>query len=296
VEIKERFLQYISVERRLSQKTVETYAESLKLFEDFLVTMSDPRNLVNADSDNIRDWMERLMEQKRSAAYVNRSLAALRTFYKFCYATGMVNVDPAHSVIGPKKEKRLPQFLKDKEMDKLFELLEQKEESYNNVRARTIIYMLYLTGLRSAELLQLDDDMIDFVSKELKVTGKRNKQRLIPFGTELHEVLQRYIAVRDENISRQDNALFVTEKGERMTYSQIRILVNKALSLVTSLKKRSPHVLRHTFATTMLNNEANLESIKKLLGHQSLNTTEVYTHTTFEQLKRIYNEAHPRKG
>lgn len=296
MEIKERFLQYISVERRLSQKTVETYAESLKLFEDFLVTMSDPRNLVNADSDNIRDWMERLMEQKRSAAYVNRSLAALRTFYKFCYATGMVNVDPAHSVIGPKKEKRLPQFLKDKEMDKLFELLEQKEESYNNVRARTIIYMLYLTGLRSAELLQLDDDMIDFVSKELKVTGKRNKQRLIPFGTELHEVLQRYIAVRDENISRQDNALFVTEKGERMTYSQIRILVNKALSLVTSLKKRSPHVLRHTFATTMLNNEANLESIKKLLGHQSLNTTEVYTHTTFEQLKRIYNEAHPRKG
>lgn len=296
MEIKERFLQYISVERRLSQKTVETYAESLKLFEDFLVTMSDPRNLVNADSDNIRDWMERLMEQKRSAAYVNRSLAALRTFYKFCYATGMVNVDPAHSVIGPKKEKRLPQFLKDKEMDKLFELLEQKEEDYNNVRARTIIYMLYLTGLRSAELLQLDDDMIDFVSKELKVTGKRNKQRLIPFGTELHEVLQRYIAVRDENISRQDNALFVTEKGERMTYSQIRILVNKALSLVTSLKKRSPHVLRHTFATTMLNNEANLESIKKLLGHQSLNTTEVYTHTTFEQLKRIYNEAHPRKG
>lgn len=296
MEIKERFLQYISVERRLSQKTVETYAESLKLFEDFLVTMSDPRNLVNADSDNIRDWMERLMEQKRSAAYVNRSLAALRTFYKFCYATGMVNVDPAHSVIGPKKEKRLPQFLKDKEMDKLFELLEQKEENYNNVRARTIIYMLYLTGLRSAELLQLDDDMIDFVSKELKVTGKRNKQRLIPFGTELHEVLQRYIAVRDENISRQDNALFVTEKGERMTYSQIRILVNKALSLVTSLKKRSPHVLRHTFATTMLNNEANLESIKKLLGHQSLNTTEVYTHTTFEQLKRIYNEAHPRKG
>ena len=296
MEVKEAFLQHISVERRLSQKTVETYGETLKLFEDFLVTMPDPRALETADSDNIRDWMEQLMEQEHSPAYVNRSLAALRTFYKFCFANAIVQKDPAHGIVGPKKAKRLPSFLKEKEMDRLLEILDDEDENINNVRARTIIYMLYLTGIRSAELLQLDDDMIDFVSREVKVTGKRNKQRLIPFGEELHNVLQRYITIRDANISRIDNALFVTDKGRRMTYAQVRTIVRDNLALVTNLKKRSPHVLRHTFATTMLNNDANLESVKKLLGHQSLSTTEIYTHTTFEQLKRIYNEAHPREG
>lgn len=236
------------------------------------------------------------MEEGCSPAYVNRSLAALRTFYRYCLQKGVITVDPAHSVIGPKKEKRLPVFLKEREMERLLKILDEGEQSFNNIRTRTIIYILYLTGMRAAELIDLDDTMIDFVSLEIKVTGKRNKQRIIPFGRELHDVLKEYIAVRDENVSRMDNALFVTDKGRRMTYNNLRMMVRDSLSLVSTQKKRSPHVLRHTFATSMLNNDANLESIKKLLGHESVETTEIYTHTTFEQLRKVYESAHPRNN
>lgn len=290
-----KFIQYISVERRLSVKTIETYASTLKLFKDFLEMVPEARTLETADSDNIRDWMEQLMEQKCSPAYVNRSLAALRTFYKYCYATGVMMKDPARSIVGPKRAKRLPRFLKENEIDRLVDLLSNGEMTFDNVRTRTIIYMLYLTGLRAAELISLDDNMISFVNRELKVTGKRNKQRVIPFGEEFHNILGEYIAVRNNSVSRKDDALFVSDKGERITYNKVRKLVKETLPLVSSLDKCTPHVLRHTFATTMLNHDANLESIKKLLGHQSLNTTEVYTHTTFEQLKKIYKEAHPRE-
>lgn len=300
MEIQELFLQHLSVERRLSQKTVIAYSDSLRLFARFLSLLPETRTLETADGDNIRDWMESLMEQGRSAAYVNRSLAALRTFYKFCLSEGIVSVDPAHGVVGPKKKKLLPRFVKETEMDRLFDNLD--ESVYNNegkglfesVRDRTIIYVFYLTGLRVSELISLDDAMVDMVSKEMKVTGKRNKQRVVPFGDELLDVLKGYFSVRDENVARQDNALFVSKKGVRMTYDQIRKIVKSNLGSVSSQEKLTPHVLRHTFATTMLNHDANLESIKRLLGHQSLETTEVYTHTTFEQLKRIYNDAHPR--
>ena len=181
-----------------------------------------------------------------------------------------------------------------KDMDKLLSRLEGTTDDFDHVRARTIIYVLYLTGLRASELLSLDDNMIDFVNKEIKVTGKRNKQRIIPFAQELQDVICSYLALRDEKIERTDNALLVGNKGKRLTYSQLRKIVKENLSLVSTMVKLSPHLLRHTFATSMLNHDANLESIQKLLGHQSLNATEIYTHTTFEQLKRIYNEAHPR--
>ncbi|MGM9712654.1 MAG: tyrosine-type recombinase/integrase [Prevotella sp.] len=295
MDIKEKFLQHISVERRLSEKTVEAYGVSLRLFESFLDTMPDPRTLEEADSDNIRDWLEHLMERKRSAAYVNRSLAALHTFYRYCLVTGVVSVDPAHNVMGPKRDKRLPHFLREKEMDRMMEILDDRQGDFDNVRARTIIYMFYLTGLRAAELISLDDNMVDFARMEIKVTGKRNKQRLVPFGRELSDVVRHYIMSRDENVTRHDDALFVDNNGKRMTYEKVRALVKANLRLVSNMQKLTPHVLRHTFATTMLNHDANLESIKKLLGHKSLDTTEIYTHTTFEQLRRIYNEAHPHK-
>lgn len=298
MDVGERFLQHLSVERRLSSGTVEAYGVSLRLFRDFLSALPDPRSLETADSDNIRDWMERLMENGKSAAYVNRSLAALRTFYRFCLAGGILSVDPAHSVSGPKKPKRLPRFVKDSEMDALADMMwkgrDDPEEPFDDVRARTIIYTFYLTGLRAAELISLDDSMVDFVSRELKVTGKRDKQRVVPFGEELEKMLREYIGRRDAAVSREDDALFVSGKGKRVTYAQVRKLVKENLQAVSSLDKCSPHVLRHTFATAMLNHDANLESVKKLLGHQSLNTTEIYTHTTFEQLKKTYGNAHPR--
>ena len=295
MDAKDKFLQYIQTERRLSPATVTTYSESLRLFQDYLTMLPDPRTLVTADGDNIRDWMEHLMERDCSPAYVNKSLAALRTFYKFCLSQGMVDVDPAHSIVGPKKEKRLPQFMKESEINRLLEILDEAEHNIYNVRARTIIYLFYLTGLRASELISLDDSMIDFVSRELKVTGKRNKQRIIPFADELESILREYMQLRDAEIKREDDALFVNDKGRRIRYENVRVIVRESMSLVTNMKKRSPHVLRHTFATAMLNHDANLESIKKLLGHQSLNTTEVYTHTTFEQLRKVYKDAHPRK-
>lgn len=298
MELKEKFLEYIRTERRLSPRTVDTYSECLKIFQGYLRSVDDKRELENIDTETIREWMEWLMERGRSAAYVNKCLAAIKTFFRFCLSQGYLTVDPAHALRGPKKEKRLPSFLKESELDRLFEIMSRgDDEDIDQVRSRTIIYMFYITGLRAAELISLDDSMVDFVTKEIKVTGKRNKQRVIPFGTEMYEMLSDYIQLRDrciERIPEDADALFVTNKGKRISYSQVRKLVNDNLSLVTSAKKRSPHVLRHTFATTMLNHEASLEAIKKLLGHQSLDTTEIYTHTTFEKLKEVYNEAHPR--
>jgi integrase/recombinase XerC len=152
----------------------------------------------------------------------------------------------------------------------------------------------YETGVRAAELIGFDDAQVDFVNGQIKVTGKRNKQRIVPFGKELRETLKAYIAKRDEELPRQSEALFVDNKGRRMRYEQVRRVVRDSLGLVTAMKKRSPHVLRHSFATAMLNNEAGLESVQKLLGHESIATTEIYTHTTFEQLKKVYTNAHPR--
>lgn len=301
MEVKERFLQHIGAERRLSPKTVEAYEVSLRLFDDFLTCLPDSRTLLGADGDNIREWMEQLMEQGCSAAYVNRSLAALRTFYKFCLKNELVQVDPAHAVVGPKIPKRLPRFFKDGEMERLFQLLDERIEQsggrkrFDAVRTRTIIYVFYLTGLRASELISLDDSMVDMLNFEMKVTGKRNKQRVIPFAKELSDVLNEYIAIRDATVSRLGDALFVDDRGNRMKYEKVKKIVKENMGAVSSLAKCTPHVLRHTFATSMLNNDANLESVKKLLGHQRLGTTEIYTHTTFEKLRRIYNEAHPRK-
>lgn len=293
MEIKERFIDYIKYEKRLSLNTVETYGTSLRLFGEFLSTLPEPRTLETADSDNIREWLESLLERGRSAVYVNRSLIALRTFYKFCLTMNVVAVDPARLVVGPKKPKRLPTFLNEKDMQRLDDILKDKEHNFTNVRARTIIYMFYLTGMRVSELISLDDDSIDLVSGEIKVTGKRNKQRVIPYGEELKSLVLEYVKIRDAEVGNQEKALFVDEKGQRIKYEHVRKIVKGHLSLVSTNKKRTPHVLRHTFATAMLNNDANIESIRKLLGHQSLDATEIYTHTTFEQLRRVYNEAHP---
>ena len=291
--ILDKFLQHIRVERRLSENTVTSYAETLKLFAAFLAALPEPKKIGEADADNIRAWMSEMLETRHSAAYVNRSLTALKTFYKYCLSTGEVDKDPARNIQGPKKPRRLPRFMKEKDMEKLLDIM-QGDDIFNNVRARTIIYMLYLTGLRAAELVSLNDDMIDFVNNEIKVTGKRNKQRLVPFGEEMKDVLMRYLEIRDNSVVRENNALFVGNRGKRMTTVMLREIVKKSLSMVSTMQKLSPHLLRHTFATTMLNHDANLESIQKLLGHQSLDATEIYTHTTFEQLKKVYNEAHPR--
>ena len=287
------FLNYLKFERNRSDLTIKNYGEDLRAFEEFYGNLEGCHSWKSVDSDIIRDWMESMMDKGNNATSINRRLSALRSFYRFALARKLVDKDPVHGVTGPKKGKPLPQFLKENEMDRLLDA-GSWTESFEDVRDRTIIMTFYETGIRLSELTGLDDSMVDFSNRQLKVTGKRNKQRVIPFGEELLATLRDYMKCRNKEVNLQSEALFVTAKGQRMTSSQVREGVKRNLSKVCTLKKRTPHVLRHTFATAMLNNKAGIESVKKLLGHESLSTTEIYTHTTFEQLKREYYSAHPR--
>lgn len=287
------FLDYLRLERNYSPMTVISYRKDLEAFERFCQELDPQITWESVDTDVVRDWMEDMMDKGNAASSVNRRISALRSFYRFALRCGLVSKDPVHGLQGPRRQKPLPQFLKESEMEQLLDPA-MWTDGYEDVLARTLIVTFYETGIRLSELTGLDDRDVDDVTCELKVTGKRNKQRIIPFGKELEETLAAYRCVRDARTGDSSPALFRTEKGERMTNAQVRALVKKNLSRVSTLKKRTPHVLRHTFATAMLNHEAGLESVKKLLGHASLSTTEIYTHTTFEQLKKVYKNAHPR--
>ena len=289
----QRFLDYLKFERNRSDLTVKNYGDDLRAFETFCKDQEEPISWEAVDADVIRNWMEHMMDKGNNATSINRRLSALRSFYRFALSRKLVSKDPAHSITGPKRSKPLPQFLKEREMDRLLQP-DLWTDGYEDVRNRTIVMTFYETGIRLSELTGLDDDAVDFVNHQLKVTGKRNKQRIIPFGDELDSTLRSYIERRNVELTNRTEGLFLTSKGERMTPEQVRKSVQRNLSKVCTLKKRSPHVLRHTFATAMLNNKAGIESVKKLLGHESLTTTEIYTHTTFEQLKREYSDAHPR--
>lgn len=287
------FLDYMKYELCRSEKTVEGYAEDLESFEAYFQDLPGQLSWETVDSDVVRNWVECMMDKGNTATSVNRRLSALHSFFRFALARNMVEKDPSHGVRGPKKVKPLPVFLKEDQMD---ELLDRQRwgDGYADVLARTVIVTFYETGMRLAELVALNDESVRFVNREIKVTGKGDKQRVIPFGDELEVTLREYKRLRDENVDGKSMAFFLTEKGKRVTREDVRKIVRDNLSRVCSLKKRSPHVLRHTFATAMLNHDAGIESLKKLLGHAKLSTTEIYTHTTFEQLKRVYINAHPR--
>ena len=289
------FLNYLRYERNRSELTVRTYERSLRDFESYFKNRDSHLSWESVDSDVIRDWMESMMDKGDMASTVNNCLSAVRSFFRFALARHMVEKDPAYAIKGPKKQKPLPQFVREEEMNRLIDIPEMWGDHYKDVRARTIIILFYETGIRLAELIGLDDRDVDFAARQLKVTGKRNKQRIVPFGEELGSVLTEYMNRRDKEYGlRGESALFLNDKGQRMTRYQVEAIVKKCLSMVTTIKKRSPHVLRHSFATAMLNNGAGLESVRKLLGHESVATTEIYTHTTFEQLKKVYENAHPR--
>ena len=287
------FIEYLRYEQNRSELTVARYERSLRDFESYFKGIDASMTWTTIDADVVRNWLETLVDKGHKATSVNADLSALRSFYRFALSRKLVERDPVHGLTGPKKQKPLPQFMRENEMDKLLDQ-EEWSDTYKDVRARTIILLLYETGIRRSELTGLNDHDIDFEARQLKVTGKRDKQRIVPFGEELATELQRYIEVRDQEMEKKSAALFLNKHGERMTGCQVYSIVREELSKVTTMKKRSPHVLRHTFATAMLNHEAGLESVRLLLGHESLETTEIYTHTTFEQLKRVYKDAHPR--
>lgn len=288
------FLDYLRYERNYSDETVKAYQNDIEQFGAF-VEEERHAELSPADVDSglIREWMVSLMEKGYASTSVNRKLSTLRTYYKYLLRQGAVAADPLRKVVGPKKRKVLPVFLKESEMNRLLDDVDYGG-GFKGCRDRLIIEMFYVTGMRLSELIGLDDGDVDFSASLLKVTGKRNKQRLIPFDEELKNEMRAYVDLRNRTVPRVLDAFFVRETGERLNRHIVGELVKKNLSKVVTVKKRSPHVLRHTFATMMLNHDAELGAIKELLGHESLATTEIYTHTTFEELKKVYNQAHPR--
>ena len=287
------FLDYLQYERNYSEETIKSYREDLCQFEKFAREEIGDSALSEVKAELVREWIVSLMDKGYTSTSINRKLSSLRSFYKFLLRKGEVCVNPLQKITGPKNKKPLPTFLSESEMDKLLDEVDFGE-GFKGCRDHMIIEMFYATGMRLSELIGLDDKNVDFSSLLIKVTGKRNKQRLIPFGEELKNAMIEYVNVRNEIVQARTDAFFVRESGERLSRSIVENLVKRNLSKVVTVKKRSPHVLRHTFATAMLNNGADLGSIKELLGHESLATTEVYTHTTFEELKKVYNQAHPR--
>ena len=287
------FLDYLRYERNYSEKTVLAYGEDISQLREFAQEEIGDFNPAEVTPELIREWIVSLMDKGYASTSVNRKLSSLRSFYKFLLKKKVVLVDPLRKITGPKNKKPLPSFLKENEMNRLLDDTDCGE-GFEGCRDHLIIEMFYATGIRLSELIGLDDKDVDFSASLLKVTGKRNKQRLIPFGDELKEGMLEYVNVRNEQVLESGGAFFVRKNGERLYKNLVYNLVKRNLSKVVTLKKRSPHVLRHTFATTMLNNEAELGAVKELLGHSSLATTEIYTHTTFEELKKVYKQAHPR--
>lgn len=290
------FLEYLRSERNDSPATVQSYAKDLNAFQEFLEAMGTPSSWTAVSAADVREWVIYQMdEQGLSAASVNRKLSTLRTFYKYLRGMGRVSVNPMEKVTAPKKKKPLPYFVRESEMDRLLELTAE-DRSFAGIRNRLVLMMFYETGVRRAELLGMTDRDVDLSVRQIKVTGKRNKQRIVPFGEELANEIEAYLAARDEKFGQNAlPALFVNDNGTAMSENQVAKIVRTNLSMVTTIKKRSPHVLRHSFATAMLNNKADLTSIQKLLGHASVATTEIYTHVSFEELKSEYKNAHPRK-
>lgn len=291
--LKDSFLKYLLLERNYSEKTILSYGIDLDEFEAYFKGVDEEFEFTSVDVDVVRGWVLSLMDEGRAETTVNRKLSSLRSFYHYLLRQKLVAVDPVVKVVGPKKKKPLPVFVRDEAMNQLLDGFEFPQ-TFEGVRDKTMLEVFYSTGMRRAELIALKDGDVDFSALVIKVIGKRNKQRLIPFGDRLQEVLGVYLQERTRFYSGECEAFFIRKGGARLSPSSVNYIVKRYLSKVVTLKKKSPHVLRHTFATSMLNHQAELEAVKELLGHESLTTTEVYTHTTFEELKQVYEQAHPR--
>ena len=289
------FIGYLKAERGYSACTLKAYGTDLRAFEEYLQGVDESLSLLEADDDIVRRWVSSLMDEKKAASSVGRKLSSLRAFYSYLCNEGLVAVSPVQNIPSPKRRKRLPSFVKEQEMDAILD--GAFGDDFESQRDKLIIMLFYETGVRLAELVNLDVSSVDFSNGVIKVDGKRNRQRVIPFVGELREHLLSYIMVREKVAPAGETAFFVSGKGSRVSRSCVYRLVRRILTdNGVQLSKRSPHVLRHSFATAMLNNDADLGVVKELLGHRQLATTEIYTHLTFEELKDFYKKAHPRAG
>ncbi len=289
----ESFINYLQFEKRYSSHTVIAYKNDLDQFVQYCTEMIGAFNINTVDAKIVRGWIVSLMEQDLSARSVNRKVTTVKSFFKYLMKEQIVDNNPAMHLTLPKVRKKLPNFV---EENNLNHLLDDGffENNFNGIRDKLIITLLYGTGIRLAELLKLKE--IDFNKNEylIKVLGKRNKERIIPYPKSINKLLELYVQVRNETVGSLTERLLVTENGKPVYEKLIYRVVKNNLAKVTLLEKKSPHVLRHTYATHLLNNGADLNAVKELLGHSNLAATQVYTHTTFERLHEIYKQAHPR--
>jgi integrase/recombinase XerC len=291
---KESFLQYLKIEKRYSPHTVRSYLNDLDQFEVFLHDAGYPDNPSEITSHDIRAWIVSMLDAEYSTVSVHRKISCLRVYFRYLRKEGIVKNDPLQKVVVPKRKKSLPVFIEERAMAELLDDISFGED-FAGIRNKTIIEMLYLTGMRRSELIGLKDSDVDMADATVKVTGKRNKQRIIPLVKPFTKNLDTYINMRDSYLDRRkEDWFFITDKGNKLYDKFVYNIVKGYLSVVTTADRKSPHILRHTFATHMLNNGADLNSIKELLGHANLSATQVYTHNTFEKLKKIYKQAHPR--
>ncbi len=288
------FTRYLSLQKRASPLTVKNYALDLNEFFRFLEAESGNLSLSEISHQHARGFMAFLMDKKQSPRSVNRKLSTLKSFFKYLVKTHVLTINPMQKLQGPKVAKKLPVFIDENQTKNLFEGYTFKE-GFEGLRDKLVIDIFYQTGIRRAELIGLKENDIDFFNGHLKVLGKRNKERIIPFGIDLKRNLEEYLNVK-KHTNLQNPFLLVTLKNTQLSPQHVTKIVSEVLSAVTTNSKKSPHVLRHTFATHLLNNGADINAVKELLGHASLAATQIYTHNTIEKLKRSYNQAHPHSG
>jgi integrase/recombinase XerC len=289
-----QFIDYLQLERRYSPHTILAYQNDLLQFQQFLID-SDHPDLLQADFNLIRGWIVWLNADKIGKRSINRKLTSLRSFYKFHLMLENTLTNPASKIHLLKTEKKLPVFVDESSMHTLLIEVEFPKD-YDGTMARTIIDLFYQTGIRISELINLKDHHIDWAVQQIKVLGKRNKERIIPISQQLLVQLELYKVQRNNSIEKaqDDSYFFLTKKGKKVYPKLVYMIINYYLSLVTTITKKSPHVIRHTFATHLLNKGADLNAIKELLGHSSLAATQVYTHNSIEKLKQVYKQAHPK--
>lgn len=291
--IVDKYIDYLRYEKNYSSHTEISYYSDLMQFRDFIESHYPEIELETVEGDIVRAWIISLMESKTSARSVNRKLSSLKSFYRYLQKMGQISMSPLKKISGPKAKKPIPSFVNYSDMEKVLDL-EATDNDYESFRDKVILELFYVTGMRRAELIGLTDKDIDLYSGNIRVTGKRNKQRIIPISKNTIMLIDSYIEIRNKTFENQTSAFFVKKDGEAIYPMLIHRVVSNHLKWIPTLAKASPHVLRHSFATGMLNNGADINAVKELLGHSSLASTEIYTHTSFDELKKIYNKAHPR--
>ena len=290
----EQFLTYLQHEKRYSSHTIQSYKIDLTQFGDFILKTFE-LSITEVKYIHVRDFMVTLMDHEVSANSVGRKLSTLRSFYKFLLRENIITASPMALVKAPKVPKKLPVFIEDTKLDLLLDSEELFDDSFPSVRDKLVIETLFGTGMRLAELLALKDTDVNFYDSTIRVMGKRSKERIIPIGKGLTEQLKNYISLKTlQNFHNKTTGLIVTDKGADAYPGFIRGIVQRYLAYISTQDKRSPHVLRHSYATSLLNRGADLNAIKELLGHASLAATQVYTHNSVERLKIIYKQAHPK--